>query len=69
VAAPTHPPKVHRKGREELRAKPQRTARRQRSPGGNPDPGGSQPGLRPWKWCSGWDLFRGFAPAFGLVPA
>ena len=25
--------------------------------------------LRPWKWCSGWDLFRGFAPASGLVPA
>ena len=26
-------------------------------------------GLRPWKWCSGWDLIRGFAPASGLVPA
>lgn len=27
------------------------------------------PGLRPWKWCSGLDLIRGFALAFGLVPA
>lgn len=27
------------------------------------------PGLRPWKWCSGLDLIRGFVPASGLVPA
>src|SRR3954449_9583457 len=26
-------------------------------------------GLRPWKWCSGLDLIRGFVPAFGSVPA
>ncbi|MFG1812028.1 helix-turn-helix domain-containing protein [Streptomyces sp. NPDC049040] len=25
--------------------------------------------LRPWKWCSGLDLIRGFAPASGMVPA
>ncbi|MFG2305266.1 hypothetical protein [Actinacidiphila glaucinigra] len=25
--------------------------------------------LRPWKWCSGLDLMRGFAPASGMVPA
>ncbi|MFG1804866.1 hypothetical protein [Streptomyces sp. NPDC049040] len=26
-------------------------------------------GLRPWKWCSGLDLIRGFVPVSGLVPA
>ena len=31
--------------------------------------GPGSPGLRPWKWCSGLDLIRGFVPASGLVPA